>query len=166
NFFRYILVAADEIVVIKQIAPVMHAQNDCPGNIHGGPASDPHDAIAPGRRKHVAAPHYIALHRVLADTRIYLHGQTSRPQARHDIRKESQPLNHRVRHEQRAPKTHCRQMVRQFADHSGSEPDRSWKIVLSYRIEICHMISKYLFSSQSVTTWPNCRHSHSRVRIK
>src|SRR6185437_16862299 len=69
---RDIYIAANEIIIIEQIPPVMHPEYNGPRHIHRSPAADPDDRIPIHAGKDIPSLQHTRFYRVLMDLRKYL----------------------------------------------------------------------------------------------
>src|SRR5260221_651261 len=157
---------ADRIIVIKQFPPMMDTQGYSTCYIRGRPSANTDDTVPPACNKSLSPFLYIRFHRVFVNIRKHFHRNRPDTQTLFDLLEKVQLRYHRVGHQQWPAQSCSYQVLGQFFYRARPKSYCRRKIVLSYYVEVFHIISKYLFNSQSVTTCANCRHSHSRVLVK
>ena len=101
---RDINIPADEVVVFKEILPMMHAQYDRPGHVHGRTASDAHHTVAIFLVKGLCSLVHIRLDGIFVHVMEHGRMQPAGIQSRHHLFEEGKSRHYRVRHHQRPGK--------------------------------------------------------------
>src|SRR5690606_28958048 len=138
DIFRDILVPAQQVIIVKEVAGMVDPKGDGSGHIHGHTAAYADDAISGSAVVQVSPFEHIGFDRVLVHVAEYFHRDALAAQVTFYLEEERQLDHHAVRHQERSAKAGFCQVGWQFVDNARPKSDGGWEIIGESVVEVCH----------------------------
>src|SRR5690606_36907267 len=139
NLLGDILVAAQEVIVVKQIPHMVDPQGNRPGNVHGHAAAYANDTVAGTGLIDIAAFKPVGFDGVFVHVTEDFHRNALLAEILFDFTKKGQLCHQAVGDQKRAAKLVLGQVGRQFVNHPRAEADGGGEVVGVSVVEVGHV---------------------------